>query len=367
MRDGRRGFTLIELLVVISIIAVLIALLLPAVQAAREAARGAQCTNNLKQIGLALHNYHQTNDCFPPGCFPQRNSTLALLNNQDWSTHARLLGYLEQQALYNAANFSISCYNDALGEDINATVTETRISAFLCPSSPLPTFTLWAGSSNPTPEPNVPTAPGNNYCASIGSSLEYDASMTGGPPNGIFYYMPNGGSIGLRHITDGSTNTVAFGEWKIGSGNTNAVDPKTDFVFIGTYPPGVTRNTAGMVMPAGGTAFQQWLVTCGAGAATATRGGHAVYMGQSWAYGIVGYTLGHVLQAPNPPYPSCSTNKNGAGQNPGSVNMASFHPGGAHVLLCDGSVRFLKDSTSLPIVWALGSRAQGEVISSDAY
>ncbi len=366
--DSRRhGFTLIELLVVIAIIAVLIALLLPAVQAAREAARRAQCVNNMKQIGLALHNYHQTNDCFPPGFYKQRNSSLALVANMDFSTQARLLGFLEQQALFNAANFSISCYNDPVGEEINGTVTETRVFAFLCPSSPLPTFTLWAGSSNPNPGPTSPIAPGNNYFASLGSSLEYDASYTGGPPNGVFAYMPNGGTIGLRDITDGTTNTVAFGEFKIGSGNTAVINPTIDFVFIGSYPSGITRNKPQMDMPLGSAAFLAWLPQCSAGIATANRGGHTVYMGQSWAYGVVGYSLGHVLQAPNPQYPSCSVNGGGAGQNPGSVNMNSFHPGGANVLMCDGSVRFLKNSTNIQVVWGLGSRAQGEVIDASSY
>src|SRR5215469_14474199 len=107
MQDARRGFTLIELLVVIAIIAVLIALLLPAVQAAREAARRAQCVNNLKQIGLGLHNYHQGNDSFPPGAYLARNADLTTRNNGDFSAHFRLLGFMEQQALYNAGNLSL--------------------------------------------------------------------------------------------------------------------------------------------------------------------------------------------------------------------------------------------------------------------
>jgi prepilin-type processing-associated H-X9-DG protein len=81
----------------------------------------------------------------------------------------------------------------------------------------------------------------------------------------------------------------------------------------------------------------------------------------------VGYSLGNLLQAPNPQYPSCNTNSTGASQNPGSLNMTSFHPGGANVLLCDGSVRFLKNSTNLQTVWALGSRSQGEIVSADAF
>src|SRR5215467_2825361 len=136
---SRAGFTLIELLVVIAIIAVLIALLLPAVQAAREAARRMQCTNNLKQLGLALQNYHSTYGNFPLGALQVRDGTGALRGTDWglWSVHSMLLPYLEQTAVYNACNFALPNQGDA---GFNTTATQvtaicTVVNAFLCPSS----------------------------------------------------------------------------------------------------------------------------------------------------------------------------------------------------------------------------------------
>ena len=131
----KRGFTLIELLVVIAIIAVLIALLLPAVQAAREAARRAQCVNNLKQIGLAMHNYHTANNVFPPGSAasntPFNPGCVAWMG---WSAQAMMFGYMEQSALYNAANFQLDPMQTNGGNGACDTVRYAKVAVFLCPS-----------------------------------------------------------------------------------------------------------------------------------------------------------------------------------------------------------------------------------------
>jgi prepilin-type N-terminal cleavage/methylation domain-containing protein/prepilin-type processing-associated H-X9-DG protein len=367
------GFTLIELLVVIAIIAVLIALLLPAVQAAREAARRVQCTNNLKQIGLALHNYHQTNNCFPPGSLVYFSpAVLTGTQEANWSpsVHSRLLGNLEQQALYNAMNWSVGVNYDPYGSFANSTVSLTRLYAFLCPSDPAPTR-LGMGSA-PLSSNN---ATGNNYFASMGSSLEWNGTYTAAPPNGLFQYVgtTGNGRIGITNIQDGTSNTIAFGEWRQGSGIYKTVTIPTDIIMIGSLPNGVGHNNGTMNMPNPVLIanFPAWLQKCAAGAAaTANRGNwKTVSLGSDWVVGIMGDTLGNVLLPPNPPYPNCnnSTGKADGISDAGVYGMSSYHPGGGNVLLADGSVRFLKNSTNQSAVWALGSIAQGEVLSADSY
>jgi prepilin-type N-terminal cleavage/methylation domain-containing protein/prepilin-type processing-associated H-X9-DG protein len=361
----RSAFTLIELLVVIAIIAVLIALLLPAVQAAREAARRAQCVNNLKQIGLALHNYISTNDCVPPAALDTRIAAGTTIANGGFGALARLLPYLEQQSLYNASNFSINVINGAVGVWINSTAIHTRVNGFLCPSDTPPSW--------PTITVDKSTAPGNNYFASVGSSLEFDNSRTAGPPNGIFGYIKagSGGPVTLSAITDGTSNTIAFGEWQVGDGNDAVISVPNDIIFIGSYPPGVSRNTPQMQLPAGASPFQQWVQLCGSNRALGAdrTSSHTSQLGMGWAWGLPGFSIGNVVLAPNPKTPNCSVDSGSSNTiwNPGMWTLSSRHPGGAGVLLADGSVKFLKDSTSLPVIWGLGSRAQGEVISADAY
>ena len=358
-----RAFTLIELLVVIAIIAVLIALLLPAVQAAREAARRAQCINNLKQIGLGLHNYHSANDTFPPGQLWTQIVGGILAPNASFSPHARLLANMEQSALYNAANFSVEAFNGAIGGQMNRTVVTTRLSLFLCPSDTPPGYQEGANGWSY----NF-TSTGNNYFASFGSGLEFSCGpcCSGSPMNGV---IGDRCTVGIRDITDGTSNTVAFGEWKVGDGNT-AIFSLSDLIDVNSYPSGVVRNGPLMVMPAGGAPFMTWAtVTCGVNeknAALRAATNALSWLGEVWVAGIPGITMGDMLLAPNPNIANCMTGTSGF-NNPGIFNSASFHPGGANFLLCDGSVRFLKNSTSVQTIWALGSRAQGEIISSDSY
>src|SRR5947209_7877310 len=168
-----RGFTLIELLVVIAIIAVLISLLLPAVQSAREAARRAQCINNMKQIGLGMHNYHTANGSFPLGgtvtsVGPGGGYAAGYSTSWGtWSAHALMLGYMEQQPLYNSANFSWAVVMGP-GWNINLTVGNSMLNVFLCPSDNLapiavPAGDQWAGRLN-------------NYFASVGTTLAYQGA-----------------------------------------------------------------------------------------------------------------------------------------------------------------------------------------------
>jgi prepilin-type N-terminal cleavage/methylation domain-containing protein/prepilin-type processing-associated H-X9-DG protein len=357
----QRGFTLIELLVVIAIIAILIALLLPAVQAAREAARRAQCSSNLKQIGIGVHNYHSTNNCLPPSGYLSRSSaTAATTPSGDFSAQTRLLLYAEQAALYNTANFSIANINDAYGSYANITTVATRLALYLCPSNPGPDW-LWPSGAAfiATGRP----VPGNTYYASQGSSLEFDARATGGgAPNGPFNYYGN--MIGINQITDGTTSTIAFGEWKTGSGSPNQFAVASDIIF--TPDSALARNPPVMNMPYGSAAFLAWLPKCAASlTSAASRTAGTPYLGASWAMAVTTYSMGSVLRPPNSKYPNCAVGT--GGELPCTLGPSSYHPGGANVLMCDGSVRFLKDSISNQTLWALGSIAQGEIVSADSY
>ena len=242
---------------------------------------------------------------------------------------------------------------------ILSTGIRSRIATFNCPSSPLPGNNNFFGRQ----------APGNNYFASVGSSTNFNGMLSAsGRPNGVFRY--EGGAIGIRDVTDGTANTLFFSEWRIGDFNVNRLSPQ-DVVNIGNvFIGGGGQDSPLANMPLGATALVTYSQTCATSHAigsTAAPTGNRSWIGEQWATGIFGRSLGNVLFPPNTAIPngmSCA----GCGDfdGPGIFGMSSNHPGGANALFGDGSVRFLKNTLALPIVWSIGSRDQGEVVSADA-
>lgn len=212
MRQRRKAFTLIELLVVIAIIAILIALLLPAVQQAREAARRAQCKNNLKQIGLALHNYHDLHKYFPPGFIGVDPATgwLDAEGVNGWGWASMILPQLDQSTLFDKINFK-----QPLVSPVNSTVRKSRLPAFLCPSDDAPsTWDVIEEATGNRFSPNISLA-GANYAAVFGTD-DLD-NCAGNPPpfqcasDGITYHNS---ITRIASITDGTSNTIMIGEHK---------------------------------------------------------------------------------------------------------------------------------------------------------
>jgi len=340
---ARRGFTLIELLVVIAIIAVLIALLLPAVQSAREAARRSQCVNNLKQIGLALHNYHSVIGSFPMTATIAYSDPGVQADWGTWGANALLLPYLEQKPIYDSINFDWTVWQGG-GAANNTTASLARLSSFVCPSDGL------VGQENT-----------NNYFGSIGT--------TGGfYPNhestGIFASKR---TYGISNVTDGTSNTIAYSEalvsttifgakqtrWRDGPSNSGGVSAAYSALDAAS-------NRAGLL--------QDWEL-CNEWFATQRNMGQRGYR---WGLGAVGECLFQTLVPPNSneyPWNSCRMDCGpdcGALQS-GYFNATSNHPGGVNVAMADGSVKFIKSSIAMPTWWALGTKAGGEVVSSDSY
>ncbi len=331
-RTARRAFTLIELLATISIISILIGLLLPAVQAAREAARASACRNNLRQLGLALHGYH---DVF--GSLPA-SETSAQGHDGFYSIHALMLGQLDQQPLYHAINFSIgtrppnfpfgNALKDprALGRNAaNSTCFQAQIGVFLCPAD--------GGAWGET---------GTNYRGNTGvgqmfrPSAEYPDSG-----NGLF---PEVTCVSFARIPDGLSHTVAIGERLRGSGQAERPNFARD-----EFGLDVTTRTA-----------DQLLIGCELGA-RGTRRSQDVESGRWWFWTGRDRTLYNHAQTPNGRVPDCVVGS-WIGTSPGMATARSLHRGGVNALMGDGSTRFVQKTINVQVWRGLGTRNGGELV-----
>lgn len=341
MRVGRKpGFTLIELLVVIAIIGVLIALLLPAVQAARESARRTQCVNNLKQIGLAVQNYHSARSCFPPG-------QLLYMNWQDLSALVFLLSYMEQQPLYNAFNLEDVYPINGLGPVLaayppNTTAARTQVAAFLCPSD-IDRLTNPEGHSN--------------YCGNSGSTPE--AADVICKSNGPFVAAQPDDYRGCRvfriaQVTDGLSTTACFSEKVLGIGLTNQYDLST--------PTSADIQAGGAGDTSDGPAYYQ--LCRSANPVSTPLVPNAQAAGMCWTFGYLSQTRYTHIMTPNTQ--SCEAGGPWDGEQ-GAMTASSRHPGLVNVVFCDGSVKGVKASVAPATWWALGTIAGREVISTDSY
>jgi len=352
MRDFKRGFTLIELLVVIAIIAILVALLLPAVQQAREAARRTQCKNNLKQIGLALHNYESV-----LGVLPSMYSHGAA-NSGNFSVQAQLLPYMEQANLRNLIDFSTKLQIGCCPGDVSPSLVvpaATVLPMFRCPSDPGPdTVTVRSGTTGGATGQTY-TYACNNYHMNAGTAVGklYDSRL---PTDGILWANSN---VKFRDITDGLSNTAAFAESVIGLPNqtvpapTNLKERRRSQINVAcvwtssTVPPATPGLANGYTTPWDPSGFEAMTV--------AISRGWAGQRGAGWINGREYWTAYNHYHRPNSSIPDMGT----CGY--GIFAARSEHAGGAQLALCDGSVRFISENIDLGVWRAVGTRATGDI------
>ena len=356
MSRHRKGFTLIELLVVIAIIAVLISLLLPAVQSAREAARRAQCTNNLKQIGLAAHNFESTNSTFPPGYGPTPTINVPLYPRA--TPIVQVLAFLESANTYSTFNFQFNLngiYNNR-ANDANYTAGSQLVSAFICPSDPsIQRMAGFIGYSN------YSASIGGTSCPELGTGAAQEANFqlsgafnvmldTGAPATINGANNPNyqrvTSPVTIAAITDGTSNSAMFSEIIRSTSVNNTVDE---------VPQNSLLNVYGQ---ASGFSTSLYTTVCRTYSGLRLR-----YRGQQYYRNLPATSNYSHTMTPNMASYDCSNSAYSCSH----IASRSYHPGGVNTVFCDGSVRFVKSSVNAATWLALGTIKGGEVISADAY
>jgi prepilin-type N-terminal cleavage/methylation domain-containing protein/prepilin-type processing-associated H-X9-DG protein len=379
----RRGFTLIELLVVITVVGVLIALLLPAVQSAREAGRRVQCSNNLKQLGLAAQNYVSSNNVFPAqSSWPSAAANLTgkyegLRWGFNW--YCALLPQIEQQTIFNSINFSLCPLDTGIGQISMITAAACEIGALLCPSDSaskqLLSVSIGLNGSGYSGYYSV-----SNYVGNYGGPAAiqpYSGTIIPGwdLEQGLMAKTNKLPAIGMQAITDGTSNTGLFSERLVSQypyGTKVAVYANgiaaLRAIFAG--PVGAPPSSVGPGTPMTGSAFLFAQGCNSLGSSTTAElpasMGVMMFVGSPLFLGLSSYVHWTVPNTPPCVNPSDPSVQDFIGPY-GAPSANSLHPGGVNVCLADGSVRFVKSSVSLSAWWSLGTRNGGEVLSSDQY